>query len=308
MNSKLTIQNKNTMGIFSKLFNNKEQIVTEPTSDVIPEVLNEDESDTESLSFMLLYKAVPKLNENSLKQRIINSFGDEVVFQMLLAKEGSLLITGTINGDKFTVAGLNFPFPQPILEKVLPICHFGEKEKKKFHKSKTHILFSIDKGNTDPHLLFNKLFQLVECLMAEDGKVIGIVNEAALTAIPLVSIQEISSERAELLTEKAIPFCTWLSITGGFVKYILDANTIWYVTKGNHQFELPELAFKGGANEGNDSLLLFHALFSYMYGYKAVLAVGHTAEIGNQQLAFTAVEEYKDLFEGTYGTLVVNKV
>jgi hypothetical protein len=60
--------------------------------------------------------------------------------------------------------------------------------------------------------------------------------------------------------------------------------------------------------EGNDTLMLFKTLFSYMYSYNAQLAPGHTAEIGDTNLEFSTLTEYADLFMGRYGTLVVNIV
>jgi hypothetical protein len=297
------------MSFFSKLFGKKEESQTPTTNNnTAPQASENKDTEKQSISVMLLYNTVPNYSEDSLQKSIAAAFGNDINMEMLVAEGKSLIITGTLNGDKMMVAGLDFAYPQSVLDEILPICHFSAADKEKFSKSEYHVLLSLDYSDTPRHLQFDRLYQLASCLCAEEGGVIGIVNESAMTANPLLSLAKIGEERNELLSEKAMPFWSWLSWTGGFVKYVLDEKTIWYVTKGNHQFNQPELAFKGGVTEGNDTLMLFNALFSYMYGYNAVLKVGHTAEIGGLNLKFTAVKEYANIFEGKFGTLVVNKI
>jgi hypothetical protein len=298
------------MGLFSKFLkgNDKPESGQPYEKNEIIQKAQDEINQQESISFMLLYKSIPKFNEESLRKRISNTLGDSLNIDMFFCDEKAMMLGGNYQGNKIMVAGLYFTYPQQVLDQILPICHFSADDKNKFKHSKAHVLFSINTGNTPPHVLFDTLIQLVNCFVAEDGNAIGLVIESAMTATILSSVPKISEERQKLLTEKSMPFWSWFSFTGGFVKYIIDPNTIWYVTKGNHQFGLPELAYKGGATEGNDTLMTFKALFSYMYGYGAKLAAGQTAEIGEANLRFSELTEYADLFEGKYGTLVVNKV
>jgi|GEM_PF-6050141 len=297
------------MGLFSKFLKGNDK--PEPTqpyekNETIQKAQAEMDRQ-ESISFMLLYKSIPKLNEESLNKRISEALGDALSIDMFYTDEKSMMLSGNYLGNKIMVAGLYFTYPQQVLDQVLPVCHFSADDKSKFKHSKAHVLFSINTGNTPPHVLYDALMQLVNAFVAEDGNAIGLVIESAMTATILASLPKIAEERQEMLTEKSMPFWSWFSFTGGFVKYIVDSNTIWYVTKGNHQFGLPELAYKGSATEGNDTLMTFKALFSYMYGYGAKLAAGQTAEIGETNLRFTELTEYADLFKGKYGTLVVSK-
>lgn len=295
------------MGFFSKLFgdNKKDDTPTENTSTSSNPT---EEEQADSISFMLLYKELPQFDKANLQKSLSNAFGDALEVKMLLADEKTLMINANLEGNDLTVACLTFSYPKQILDEILPICHFSEEDKSTFHQSEAHVLISIKKNEAPIHLLFDKLYQVTGCLIQQGHEIIGTVTEAALTALPFKSIENISGEREALRHEKATPFWSWMAFTGGFVKYILDDSTIWYVTKGNHQFGLPELAYKGGYMEGNDTLILFKTLFSYMYSYQAQLAPGHTAEIGDTNLKFTTVTEYADLFMGKYGTLVVNRV
>jgi hypothetical protein len=295
------------MGLFSKLFGNDKKEET-PTDNPSNQSKPTNEEDADSISFMLLYKELPTFDKPSLQKSLTDTFGEGLEIKMLLADEKTLMINAALGESELTVACLTFPYPKQILDEILPICHFSEEDKSTFHQSNAHVLFSIKKNDVPVHLLFDILYQVVHCFLQQDNKVIGTVTEAALTAFPLKSIQGLSGERDALIEEKAIPFWSWMAFTGGFVKYILDDTTIWYVTKGNHQFGLPELAYKGGYMEGNDTLILFKTLFSYMYAYQAKLAPGHTAEIGDTNLEFSTLTEYADMFMGKYGTLVVNRV
>lgn len=295
------------MSFFSKLFGNNKEENTATNNSSNPS-LPTGETEAESISFMLLYKELPKFDKTSLQKNLRENLGNGLEINMLLADGETFMINAALGEQKITAACLTFSYPQQILDEILPICHFSENDKQSFHQSKAHILLSIEKGEIPTHLLFDILYQFANCLIQQDDSVIGTVTEAALTAFPLKSIQELSGERDALIQEKAIPFWSWMAFTGGFVKYILDDTTIWYVTKGNHQFGLPELAYKGGYMEGNDTLILFKTLFSYMYAYEAKLAPGHTAEIGDTNLKFSTLTEYADIFMGKYGTLVVNQV
>lgn len=296
------------MSFFSKLFGNKSND-NEPTPQNTPQSTEENQEDNDSISFMLLFKEQPIFDKANVQQKLTETFQDRLQVKMLLADEKTLMMNGSIEQSDLTIACLTFPYPKQILDEILPICHFSESDKSTFHQSNAHVLLSIKKSDIPTLLLFDILYQLVNCLVdGQEDNVIGTVTEAALTAFPFQLIPNIWQERTNLLTEKAVPFWSWNAFTGVFVKYILDETTIWYVTKGNHQFGLPEFAYKGGYQEGNDTLLLFNSLFSYMYNYQAKVAPGHTMEIGDINLQFSKVTEYADLFMGKHGTLVVNKI
>lgn len=286
------------MGLFSKLFSAKEQPSTDkPIQETSPEG---------GISVMMLYREIPRFDIPSLKKRLETAFGNEVTEVSGSADEKASFIQINFGTDSIMVAGLHFQYPTQVLDGILPVCHFAAAEKQKFYSSQAHILLSYKNESAPAHIQYDRLYRVAGCLLAEDGNAIGIVNESATTAHPINLLEKIQSERDELLKEKSMPFMSWLLWTGGCVKYILDENTIWFVTKGNHAFGLPELAFKGNPNQGNSSMEIFNALFAYMYFYKAKLAVGHTADIGDLKLKFTAVTEYKEAFEGKFGTLAVN--
>lgn len=94
------------------------------------------------------------------------------------------------------------------------------------------------------------------------------------------------------------------------MKFFKDDNRIWYCTKGNHRFGVPDFAYLGLANEGNNIFDLFANLFSYVYNYKAVLRLGDTAQLDESAfLRFREPYEYQDYINNQLGTtLVIEKI
>jgi hypothetical protein len=256
-----------------------------------------------SVSFMLLYRNQPEFSMESLKEALQKEFIGAAISG---AAEGKILFLNIkLPKGEILCAGLTFPYPGQVLKNILQVCHFSQQEKQEFHDSQSHIMLSY-KGDEAAHLKFDALYRVISCLVKLDPNAIGVVNEGAMTAHPVRMMEALEAEKQELSAGKSMPFMSWMLWTGACVKYIQDPDTIWFVTKGNHQFGLPELAFKGGPGQGNSTMEIFNGLFSYMYFYKAKLAAGHTADFGDKKLKFSAVEEYADLFTGRHGTLVVN--
>ncbi|MDJ1503090.1 hypothetical protein [Xanthocytophaga agilis] len=290
------------MGLFSKLFGTKENT---PKRQVLEKESGEKEKDS-GTSCMLLYESIPQFDAKSLESRIQKRLGGVVSAISCSADLEGMTALLSLEEDQIILAGLYFSYPKDVLDTVLQVCHFSQEAKQTFYQSQAHIFLTYRSTTVSPHLQYDRLYQSIGCLQEEDNQAIGVIQESAMTAHPIDFLSAIESERKDLLAGKSMPFMSWIAWTGGCVKYILDQNTIWFVTKGNHNFGLPEFAFKGRPDQGNSTMQIFNALFAYMYFYKAVLAPGHTADLAGLSLKFSAVEEYKDLFTGKYGTLVVS--
>lgn len=117
--------------------------------------------------------------------------------------------------------------------------------------------------------------------------------------------EKVAAEQEELYKQQSMPFMTWTLWTGGFVKYIVDNNTVWYITKGHHLFGIPELAFKGSPQQGEFAIRVFNAFFSYLYFYHAKFNYGHTAELGGMNFRIKKPYEYPEIFESKTPTLVL---
>ena len=297
------------MGFFSNLFGSnkpKPEAHHNPQPQARPQQPATQEGEGPSkLSLMLLYDRTPALQQESLAAEIKQRMGAAVTDVTLVGEGGSFLGKVAFGDDEITLAGLGMPFPTQVLKPILAVCHFPEAAKAKLLDSQVHILLSYKSSSTSPIEQFDRLYQVMAAMQQLAPGALGVVNESAMTAHPADMIPNVAQERGQL-AGPAMPFGSWLAWTGACVKYILDANTIWFVTKGNHQFGLPELAFCGGPKDGNDTMGLFNGLFAYMYFYKAVLLPGHTADLGAHKLRFSELQQYQDLMMGKFGTLVVS--
>ncbi|MFN8395436.1 MAG: hypothetical protein U0176_12400 [Bacteroidia bacterium] len=286
------------MGIFSRLFGKK---ANEPAA---PNLGGKKPSIENNLSVMVLFAEVPTWDiaalEADLRQRLGASMANFNLFQSEQGGMGGL----EMGGDKVMIAQLGFPFPEQVLKPILDVCHFSDEGKQAFFKSKCHVLVSYKGSGVEPVVAMNRMYQVVDAL-GQSQQVIGVVNESAMTAHPW-GMMEMYRKDHQKLEPKAFPIGIWMLWTGGCVKYFIDSQHIWFVTKGNHQFGLPELAFLGGPKDGNSTMEMYLPLFIYMYNF-LVPGPGHTADMGAVKLRFSELTEYREVMEGKYGTLVVTK-
>lgn len=287
------------MGLFSNLFGKKATSETPSTG-------QKPQHGQSGISLMLLFEKVPSFDKEVLEAALQSRFGPVLTSSGLAFSADGGFGKLQFGEDEMMLAQLNIPMPEQVTRPILSVCHFAEVEKQQFYRSQCHFLLSYKGTAATPIDAMDRIYQVISTLIQLDGSAIGVVNESAMTAHPIRMMAEIERERNQL-KGPAMPVLTWMAWTGGCVKYVLDANHIWFVTKGNHQFGLPELAYFGGPSEGNSTMELFNPLFSYMYFYQAKLAPGHTADLGKHKLRFSELKEYKDLMEGKLGTLVVNK-
>lgn len=291
-------QNNTPMGLFSKLFGNKSN---QPGP---PQAGGKRQTGENTLAVMLLLSETPTWDSAALEADLRRRLGDSILNFSIAQSDQSAIGGFNIGGDKVMIALLGFEFPAQVLKPILDICHFSDEGKREFYHSKCHVLVSYKGSGVDAIEAMDRLYQTVDAV-GQSQNVIGVVNESAKTAHPWGMMDMYRSNRPKP-GSKSLSLGPWMLWTGGCVKYILDAQHIWFVTKGNHQFGLPELAFFGGPKDGNSTMELFSPLFSYMYFY-AVPGPGHTAEMGSVKLRFSELTEYKDLMEGKYGTRVVTK-
>lgn len=297
------------MGFLSNLFGSnkpKPEAHHNPQPQARPEQPATQEGEGPSkLSLMLLYDRRPALQQASLATEIKQRLGAAVTDVTLVGEGGSFLGNVAFGDEEIMVACLDMPFPEQVLKPILAVCHFPEAAKAELLHSQVHILLSYKGTSTSSIEQFDRMYQVMAAMQQLAPGALSMMNESAMTAHPANMIPNVSQERAQL-AGPSMPFGSWLAWSGACVKYILDANTIWFVTKGNHQFGLPELAFCGGPKDGNDTMALFNGLFAYMYFYKAVLLPGHTADLGAHKLKFSELQQYQDLMGGKFGTLVVS--
>lgn len=288
------------MGFFSKLFSNPKKNTSID--------IDKPNFDTPRVQFAALMESIPVFKHDLLKLSLESLFQSELTKLDIRIENENLILFAKINQDDIIVASHNSPFSEEILNKILPICHIDKEIKKQFYKSQSHLYCIYLSNSTPPHIQFERLFSFIDMILAQIPNPIGIVNETAWTAYPYFMFDQIRNETEELYKGKSMPFMTWLLSTGGCVKYVIDYNNIWYVTKNNLLFGIPEFAFKGSAEKGEFAMQLFNANFAYMYFYKKNILPGNTAEMGNLKLRFSKPYEYFEIFDVKRKTLVIEPI
>ncbi|HEX2898463.1 MAG TPA: DUF4261 domain-containing protein [Bacteroidia bacterium] len=289
------------MGLFSNLFG-KKKITVALDSPSVPSPGAEI-----NLSVFLLFSKAPSFDQKALDQGMETQFGPAMTSSMVAATSEGVFGHLQFGQDEMMLAQLDVPIPPQVLKPILAVCHFGQDDKLLFHINKCHFLLTYKGNGVAPTVAMDRIYNAIGVLVGLEGSAIGVVNENAMTAHRTTQLQNIQSERSKSTTS-AMPMMTWMAWTGGFVKYLLDDKHIWFVTKGNHQFGLPELAYLGAPTDMIAVMDLFFPLFNYMYFYQAKLAPGHTIDLGQQKLRISALKEHRDMLEGKFGTLVVNKI
>jgi hypothetical protein len=153
----------------------------------------------------------------------------------------------------------------------------------------------------DPVEKMIALYQTARAFAGED--LLGIVNENAWTAHPpadTLSPESIRSYRQD------IPLNLWV----GTVKFYVDQDNYWLVTKGHHIFDVPDLAYFIHDDEEETQIIKhFINIFYYLYEQDVFVTAGDTLEIAQQGqfLKFAEVPEGADFLMGPSGTLIIEK-
>ena len=196
-------------------------------------------------------------------------------------------------------AGQPIPLPSTIVDNTIHVSPWQPQIKAAMRQHQSHLSLVYAGNHPDPVEQMIALYQVAHAFQDED--LLGIVNEQAWTAHPpadFLTPERIASYREE------IPFILWV----GYVKFYLDPNRYWLVTKGHHLFDVPDLAAMVNSPEQESEIIeRLIAIFYYLYDNDVTAVAGDTLELQStgKQLRFTEVPEELDLLMGPSGTLVI---
>jgi hypothetical protein len=211
---------------------------------------------------------------------------------------------GTIRmGDHVVrLAGLDQPLPAEVIHRTVHASQWLPQLKAGMRQHQSHLSLVYTGGVLDPVEKMVALYKTARAFSHEN--LLGIVNENAWTAHPpadSLSPQKIISYRQEM------PFKLWI----GYVKFFLDENRYWLVTKGHHIFDVPDLAYLVQPGDDPESVIRsFINIFYYIYEQDVVVTAGDTLSIKGtgETMRFSEVKEFEDFLMGPSGTLVVEKI
>jgi len=211
---------------------------------------------------------------------------------------------GTIRVEDHVVriAALDQSLPAEVIHRTVHASQWLPQLKAGMRQHQSHLSLVYTGGGHDP---VEKMITLYKAARAfSDENLLGIVNENAWTAHPpadTLSPRKIISYRQEM------PFRLWV----GYVRFFLEKDRFWLVTKGHHIFDVPDLAYLVQPGDDPERVIRsFINIFYYIYEQDVVVTAGDTLSIKGtgETMRFSEVQEYEDFLMGPSGTLVVEKI
>lgn len=200
------------------------------------------------------------------------------------------------------VGALPTPLPKAIIDRTIHVSMWQPQIKATLRQHLSHLSLVYVGQNPDPVQRMIALYGTARGF--ENENLLGIVNEGSWTAHPradFLSPEKIAGYRDE------IPFVLWV----GYVKFFVDKQSYWLITKGHHIFDVPDLAYFMQPGDDPDEIMKhFINIFYYIYEEDAEVTPGDTLAISgtNEFMKFSEVKEYEEILMGPSGTLVIEKI
>lgn len=224
---------------------------------------------------------------------------DKVTIQRSFDNANQFL--GEVQFGRHTVqiAGLSNPLPSEVLDRTVHVSPWQPQIKAAMRQHRSHLTLVYAGSHPDPVEKMLALYQLAFAL--ENENLLGIVNEPAWTAHPpadFLSPDRIASYRDDF------PFILWV----GYVKFYLDPEQYWLVTKGHQIFDVPDLASLVTDPAEEEAIIdRLINIFYYIYEKDVDVVAGDTLELTGDavQLQFAEVDEDLAWLIGPSGMLAV---
>ncbi|WP_338845157.1 hypothetical protein V8J88_15805 [Massilia sp. W12] len=225
------------------------------------------------------------------------AFSDEVV------REESCHLVCEFDGHVIRVLGLNEDADGEAVQNALNAANCTREDKARMRAHRSHFFCQYLDGNPDVSAQLMALCQVA--LALEKTGAFALLDMEAWSCNPLLIVRQLLQlESAEQIIANP-PVELW----GGFVKFFVDENNIWFCSKAYHRWGVPDFAWFGQMPQAQEAYDLFRALFSYVREHGAQLKVGDTAQFGdNLLLRFGAIDPENEFLQGGGETLVIERL
>lgn len=208
----------------------------------------------------------------------------------------------TFGKHQIRVNGLPNPLPTDITDRTVHPSRWQPQIKTAMRHHQSHLSLVYTGEHIDP---VEKMIALYQAAYAfEDENLVGIINPEAWVAHPPADFLTPSLVKTY---REQFPFTLWV----GYVKYFVDKQHFWLVTRGHHIFDVPDLASFIQPGDTIETITRdFSNVFYYIYEEDVFVTAGDTLSIGEtgEKLAFTEIGEEDTFLMGPSGTLVINKI
>ena len=203
---------------------------------------------------------------------------------------------------RIQIAGVTNPLPPDLVDRTIHTTSWQPQIKATMRHHSAHLSLVYDGAHPDP---IEKMIALYQTAYAfENENLLGVINPQAWTAHPPA---DFLSPNAIRRYRQRFPFNLWI----GNIKFFLDKQRYWLVTKGHHIFDVPDLAYFIQSGQSSDDIIRqFNNIFFYMYHQDVTVTAGDSLTIGENgiPMQFREVTEYPEILMGPSGTLVIEKI
>jgi len=181
-------------------------------------------------------------------------------------------------GHVIKLAGFDQPMPSEAVEACVAPSHYGEDLKHQARAHASHLLMYYAGKELDARKQYCALAAMTGVL--SNAGAMLVMNEDARTSLPATIFNSNEGDDDILEIIASLPL---IVLFCGFVKYEVEGvQGVWMRTFGAHHLGLPDLAVHaGGHYEGQRYADIFGNIFEYLLESGAVLAAGHTMQIGD---------------------------
>ena len=253
-------------------------------------------------NLILLLDKLPELKNVTLLSELKKLDQKKVKFEVIIDKKDYFIALLEFNKHKINLIGFNNPIPQSVVDKTIKPSYWKTEQKDKALDHKAHILLYYSGTEKYSSEKFISLYRVANAFYKQG--LLGVVNEATWTFNPSELVPKLVSKELLEDIKDRIPSFLWKSI----IKFT-NSKGVWFVSKGNNYFGVPDFAYFGKHEEFDDVIENLDSIFNYAYKSKATIEAGHTIQIGkNKFFRFREVYEYPEYLESEMGTLVVEVI
>lgn len=255
---------------------------------------------------VLLFDSLPQINSAILSHEIA------MVTPGLTASDVTVDLTvnevmgtfGTVQFAEHKIKLIGIAAPHPDFDTYLQPAHLRPDQKQVLGGHKAHIICYYESEHVSAVEYFIALYKVAYGL--RNHALLGVMNPITWMCIAAEMLPS-TLENQFLQAFRQSP-ASALMLWLGFIKFFKPDKTVWFATKGNFLFGLPDFAYLGSSlNQTQEAINLFGNIITYLYTSGAKLAPGHTMQVGQDTyLRFSLVTEYADYLG--HQTLVMEKI
>jgi hypothetical protein len=263
------------------------------------------------LSLQLLFTAPLRLDANqvTLALQAYDESMDSARFEIdenLNAKEQIVVAMAGWGDHVVRLVGFDTPMPEVNIEACIAPAHYSQELKNEARGHTGHLLLYYGGYEPSPFEQYVAL-GAVAGVLANFGALV-VLNESAMTSLPAIALGSEGAEghALELLRSLPLPilFC-------GFVKYELEGvDGVWMRTHGAELLSWPDLAVHADDHDHAEKYFgIFDNVFQYLRDSGALLADGHTMQVGDETyIRFRKPASNEPFVESESNLLVVEMI